>query len=188
MPNTRPNLLFTLLRSSLPRLTFLLSTSSRCMLLVLSLSSMAHADMLPVITGDTWLNSTPLGADDLTGKVVLVKFWTYGCHNCNAVEPYVIDWYKKYAEQGLKIIAIHTPEFSHERQLDNVRAYIKRHDVPYPVVLDNDFDNWRRFSNRYWPTIYLADRKGQLRYRKIGEGSYGQTEQWIQKLLSEKTD
>mgnify|MGYP000032173560 CR=1 FL=1 len=153
---------------------------------LLCLSSLAHTSELPSISGDTWLNSPPLHADDLTGKVVLVKFWTYGCHNCNAVEPYVIEWHNKYAEQGLLVIAVHTPEFVHEHQLDNVRAYMKEHKVPYPVVLDNDFSNWRRFSNRYWPTLYLADRRGQLRYRKIGEGSYEETEQWIKKLISEK--
>ena len=153
---------------------------------LLSLSLLAHASELPNITGDTWLNSTPLHADDLKNKVVLVKFWTYGCHNCNAVEPYVIEWHNKYAEQGLLVIAVHTPEFAHEHQLDNVRAYMQEHRVPYPVVLDNDFSNWRRFSNRYWPTLYLADRRGQLRYRKIGEGSYEETERWIKRLLSEK--
>ena len=153
---------------------------------LLSLSSLAHTSELPNITGDTWLNSTSLHADDLKNKVVLVKFWTYGCHNCNAVEPYVIEWHNKYAEQGLLVIAVHTPEFTHEHQLDNVRAYMKEHKVPYPVVLDNDFSNWRRFSNRYWPTLYLADRRGQLRYRKIGEGSYKETERWIKMLLSEK--
>jgi thiol-disulfide isomerase/thioredoxin len=151
----------------------------------LLLCSSAQATELPPITGDTWINSSALQAADLTGKVVLIKFWTYGCHNCNAVEPYVIQWYHKYTGKGLVVIAIHTPEFAHERQLDNVKAYIKQHKVPYPVVLDNDFNNWRRFSNRYWPTLYLADRSGQIRYRKIGEGSYRQTEQWIQKLLAE---
>ena len=155
-------------------------------LFVLCQSALAHSTGLPSITGNTWLNSNALIADDLKGKVVLVKFWTYGCHNCNAVEPYVIDWHKKYSPQGLLVIAIHSPEFSHERQLENVQAYLEKHNVPYPVVLDNDFSNWRRFSNRYWPTIYLADRQGQLRYRKIGEGSYAETEQWIKKLLAEK--
>lgn len=145
----------------------------------------AHAAELPSIEGDAWLNSMPLREKDLKGKVVLVKFWTYGCHNCNAVEPYVIDWHHKYVDQGLLVIAIHTPEFSHEKQRDNVLAYLKKHRVPYPVLMDNDFSNWRRFSNRYWPTLYLADRNGTLRYRKIGEGSYKKTEQWIQKLLSE---
>jgi len=154
--------------------------------LLISLSQLAHAAELPKITGHTWLNSPPLQAEDLQGKVVLVKFWTYGCHNCNAVEPYVIEWHKKYVDQGLVVIAIHTPEFAHEKQLDNVRAYMNKHSVLYPVVLDNDFTNWRRFSNRYWPTLYLADRNGELRYRKIGEGSYAQTEQWIQRLLSDK--
>ncbi|MBL1278319.1 MAG: redoxin domain-containing protein [Ectothiorhodospiraceae bacterium] len=141
---------------------------------------------LPSITGDTWLNTSPLTDSDLKGKVVLIKFWTYGCHNCNAVEPYVIDWHKKYADKGLLVIAIHTPEFDREKQLDNVRAYLKKHGVPYPVVLDNDFSNWNRFSNRYWPTLYLADRSGTIRYRKIGEGHYKRTEQWIQDLLEEK--
>jgi thiol-disulfide isomerase/thioredoxin len=155
-------------------------------LVMLAQSMLAHSTELPSITGNTWLNSNALHADDLKGKVVLVKFWTYGCHNCNAVEPYVIEWYKKYAQQGLLVIAIHSPEFSHERQVENVQVYTQRHNVPYPIVLDNDFSNWRRFSNRYWPTIYLADRQGQLRYRKIGEGSYVETEQWIKKLLSEK--
>lgn len=156
------------------------------LLLLLNISSLVQASDLPNISGDTWLNSPTLQTSDLKGKVVLVKFWTYGCHNCNAVEPYVIKWHQRYAEQGLIIIAIHTPEFSHEHQTDNVRAYMQEHDVPYPVVLDNDFKNWRRFSNRYWPTIYLADRKGKLRYRKIGEGSYGETEKMIQKLLHEQ--
>ena len=155
-------------------------------LLLLILTPLVQSAELPTITGDVWLNSAPLQDEDLAGKVVLVKFWTYGCHNCNAVEPYVIDWHNKYAQQGLMVIAIHTPEFAHEHQLDNVRAYMKKNGIPYPVVLDNEFSNWRRFSNRYWPTIYLADRQGQLRYRKIGEGSYEETEQWIKKLLSEQ--
>lgn len=155
-------------------------------LFFLTLSPLAHTSELPNITGDIWLNSPPLHADNLKGKVVLVKFWTYGCNNCNAVEPYVIDWHKKYVDNGLAVVAIHTPEFVHEHQLENVRHYIKKHGVTYPVVLDNNFDNWHRFSNRYWPTLYLADRQGQLRYRKIGEGSYKETEQWIKKLLAEE--
>lgn len=153
--------------------------------LLLLLFNSTQATELPPVTGETWINSPPLQAEDLKGNVVLVKFWTFGCHNCNAVEPYVIQWHQKYARKGLVVIAIHTPEFAHERQLDNVKAYVKQHKVPYPVVLDNDFTNWRRFSNQYWPTLYLADRSGQIRYRKIGEGAYQQTEKWIRKLLAE---
>jgi thiol-disulfide isomerase/thioredoxin len=141
---------------------------------------------LPDIAGDTWLNTAPLQRQDLAGKVVLVEFWTYGCHNCRAVEPYVKQWYRSYADQGLVVIAIHSPEFAHERQRDNVRQYLSQHQMTYPVLMDNDFRNWRRFANRYWPTLYLADRSGQLRYRKIGEGDYDRTEQWIKRLLAEQ--
>jgi thiol-disulfide isomerase/thioredoxin len=140
---------------------------------------------LPSIRGETWLNSTPLQNADLQGKVVLVEFWTFGCHNCRAVEPYVKQWHARYAQQGLQIIAVHTPEFDRERQPDNVRRYVRQHDIRYPVVLDNDYAIWRRFANRYWPTLYLADKNGHIRYGKIGEGDYAKTEQWIQRLLAE---
>jgi thiol-disulfide isomerase/thioredoxin len=162
---------------ALPRLGLLFS--------LLLPAALVTATELPSINGDTWLNSAPLQRQDLAGKVVLVKFWTYGCHNCNAVEPYVKQWYQRYADQGLVVIAIHSPEFAQERQVDNVRDYLRTHAVTYPVLLDNDFSNWQRFHNRYWPTIYLADRRGQVRYRKIGEGDYQKTERWIQRLLKE---
>ena len=146
----------------------------------------SQATELPLITGETWINSAPLTTADFKDKVVLAEFWTFGCHNCKAVEPHVVQWHQKYADKGLLIIAVHSPEFSHERQPENVRAYIKQHNIAYPVVIDNDFINWRRFSNRYWPTLYLVDRHGQIRYRKIGEGDYRQTEKWIENLLNEK--
>jgi thiol-disulfide isomerase/thioredoxin len=140
---------------------------------------------LPSVTGDTWFNSKPLSGKDLDNHVVLVFFWTFGCHNCRAVEPYIKQWYQGYAKKGLAVIAIHSPEFDYERKPENVQDYISKNALTYPIVLDNDFVNWKRFSNHYWPTIYLADRKGKVVYRKIGEGSYKETELWIQNLLEE---
>jgi len=139
----------------------------------------------PDFNGQTWLNSPPLTLDGVKGKVVMVEFWTYGCYNCVNVEPYVKQWYQRYKSQGLEVIAVHSPEFSHERKIDNVRAYVKRKGIPYPVVLDNDFAIWRRYDNHYWPALYLIDKQGQLRYQTIGEGRYRQTEEMVQALLAE---
>lgn len=139
----------------------------------------------PEITEKTWLNSEPLTLKNLKGKVVMVEFWTYGCYNCVNVEPYVKSWYSRYKDKGLVVVAVHSPEFSHERKLENVRDYVKRKGITYPVVIDNDFAIWRRYHNRYWPAMYLIDKHGQLRYLNIGEGRYQQTEKMIQTLLQE---
>lgn len=135
--------------------------------------------------GVQWLNSSPLTLQQMKGKVVMVEFWTYGCYNCVNVEPYVKKWYEQYNKSGFVVVAVHSPEFSHEREIDNVRAYVQRKGIKYPVVIDNDFAIWRRYSNRYWPAMYLIDKQGQLRYRSIGEGRYAQTEKMIQNLLAE---
>ena len=140
----------------------------------------------PDVVGKTWLNSKPLSLSTLKGKVVLVEFWTYGCYNCVNVEPYIKDWYGQYKSRGFTVVAVHSPEFSHEKKLANVREYVKRKGITYPVVIDNDFAIWRRYQNRYWPAMYLIDKNGQIRYRSIGEGRYAQTEQMIQTLLDEE--
>lgn len=139
----------------------------------------------PDIVGQQWLNSTPLDLARLKGKVIMVEFWTYGCYNCVNVEPHIKKWHAKYKSRGFTVVAVHSPEFSHEREIENVRAYVKRKKIQYPVVIDNDFAIWRRYSNRYWPAMYLIDKQGQIRYRHIGEGRYKQTEQMIQTLLAE---
>lgn len=139
----------------------------------------------PDIVGQPWLNSKPLSLAGLKDKVVMVEFWTFGCYNCANVEPYIKSWYDRYKDQGLEIVAVHSPEFSHERELDNVREYVTRKKIKYPVVIDNDFAIWRRYSNRYWPALYLIDKQGQIRYLQIGEGRYQQTENMIKRLLSE---
>ena len=95
------------------------------------------------------------------------------------------DWHNEYNDQGLIIIGVHSPEFSHEKDPDNVRNAIGRLDVPYPVVQDNDFSTWRSYKNRYWPSLYLVDKRGTIRYWHIGEGAYTETEEAIVKLLDE---
>ena len=139
----------------------------------------------PEITGKTWLNSTPLSLAELRNKVVLVEFWTLGCSNCRNVEPYVKEWHAKYASQGLVVVGVHTPEFSYEKDLDNVREYIDKHRIRHAVVIDNDFTIWNRFGNRYWPTLYLIDKAGAICAVKIGEGGYDETELKIRQMLAD---
>ena len=131
-----------------------------------------------------WLNSAPLQVADLKGSVVLIQFWTYACINSQRTLPYVIRWHQQYADQGLKVVGIHAPEFAFEHKVDNVsQALVERH-ITYPVALDNDYTMmWKTYRNRYWPRLYLASREGIISYDHIGEGAYAQTEQTIQRLL-----
>ena len=143
------------------------------------------APKLTDITG--YINTNPEELEStLKGKVILYDFWTYGCYNCQNTLPYVIDWHQKYADQGLLIIGIHTPEFEFEKDINNVKKAVEKYGIKYPVVLDNDEQNWIMFGNHYWPRFYLADSEGYIRYDHIGEGSYDETELMIQKLLQEK--
>lgn len=99
--------------------------------------------------------------------------------------PSLRGWSQKYQDQGLVVIGVHSPEFSYEHKLEHVQEAIRRLDIPYPVTLDNDFGVWRAYRNRYWPTFYLIDKQGHIRYVHIGEGHYEQTEAAIQGLLAE---
>jgi cytochrome c biogenesis protein CcdA/thiol-disulfide isomerase/thioredoxin len=141
---------------------------------------------LPQLTGAVeWLNSSPLTAAQLKGKVVLVDFWTYSCINCLRTMPYVKAWAEKYRDQGLVVIGVHAPEFAFERDLGNVRKAIKDLGITYPVAVDNNYAIWRAFGNQYWPAHYFIDAKGQIRHHHFGEGEYAQSEQVIQQLLEE---
>jgi thiol-disulfide isomerase/thioredoxin len=140
----------------------------------------------PEFTNEVWLNSEPKRLADIRSKVVLVEFWTFGCYNCRNVEPYVKEWHKKYASQGLVVIGVHSPEFSYEQDVENVKRYVQDHDIRYPVTIDNEFVTWDRFGNRYWPAFYLIDKQGIIRYVRFGEGGYAQTEDQIQTLLAER--
>ncbi|MCO7629884.1 cytochrome c biogenesis protein DipZ [Pseudomonas fluorescens] len=141
---------------------------------------------MPSLSGAVqWLNSPALNAEDLRGKVVLVDFWTYDCINCQHTLPYVKEWEKKYAKDGLLVIGVHTPEYGYERIIENVREQVQKLGITYPVAIDNNYAIWRNFDNQYWPAHYLIDAKGQVRYSHFGEGGYQTQEQMIRQLLEE---
>ena len=132
-----------------------------------------------------WLNSEPLTAAGLKGKVVLVDFWTYSCINCLRAIPYVEAWAQKYKDQGLVVIGVHAPEFAFEKNVDNVKKAIADIGITYPVAIDNNYAIWRAFDNEYWPAHYFIDAQGQVRHHHFGEGDYDQSERVIQQLLAE---
>jgi thiol-disulfide isomerase/thioredoxin len=133
----------------------------------------------------TWLNSAPLSVGKLRGKVVLVDFWTYSCINCIRTMPYVRAWAQKYANQGLAVVGVHTPEFRFEEDLTNVNTAVGRFHIDFPVAVDSSHQIWRAWGNRYWPAYYLVDASGRIRYHQYGEGDYGKMERAIQSLLAE---
>ncbi len=134
---------------------------------------------------DEWLNSAPLSASALRGKVVLVHFWTYTCINWLRTQSYLRVWAEKYKDKGLVVIGVHTPEFRFEKNIDNVRREVKALRVDYPVAVDSEYVIWRAFNNNYWPAQYFIDAKGRVRHTHFGEGSYDQSEMVIQRLLME---
>ena len=132
-----------------------------------------------------WLNSQPLTAAGLRGKVVLIDFWTYTCINWLRSLPYVRAWAEKYKDQGLVVIGVHAPEFAFEKNVDNVRQAAKDMRVDYPIAIDNDYAIWRAFKNEYWLALYFVDAQGRIRHHHFGEGEYEQSERIIQRLLAE---
>lgn len=141
---------------------------------------------LPSLNGAVeWLNTAPLTAAQLKGKVVLVDFWTYSCINCLRSLPYTKAWADKYRDQGLVVIGVHAPEFAFERNVNNVRKAVKDQGINFPVAVDNDYAIWRAFNNQYWPAHYFIDAQGRIRHHHFGEGDYARSEQVIQQLLEE---
>lgn len=135
-----------------------------------------------------WLNSEPLGPAELRGHVVLVDFWTLTCINWLRTEPYVRAWAQHYAEDGLIVIGVHTPEFSFEHEIGRVRMAIAEREIDYPVVVDNDYAIWEAFENNYWPALYFIDADGVIRDQHFGEGRYNQSERRIQRLLGSERE
>src|SRR5919198_6234078 len=133
-----------------------------------------------------YINSDPITLADLRGKMVLVDFWTFSCINCIRTIPYLNAWYEKYADDGLVIVGVHTPEFEFEKDYNNVKAAVEKFGIKYPVALDNEKQTWSAYENRYWPRKYLIDSEGYIRYDHIGEGAYAETEKVIQSLLAER--
>jgi thiol-disulfide isomerase/thioredoxin len=141
---------------------------------------------LPGFGGATgWLNSPPLTAADVEGKVVLVDFWTYTCINWLRTLSYVRAWDEKYRDRGLVTVGVHTPEFPFEHDVDNVREAAKDMRVDYPIAIDSDYAVWSAFANHYWPAVYIADAQGRIRHHQFGEGQYEECERVTQRLLRE---
>lgn len=142
---------------------------------------------MPSLDGASqWLNSPPLSNEQLRGKVVLVDFWTFDCINCRNSLPYVNQWAQRYADKGLVVIGVHTPEYAFERIIDNVREATVRLGVKHPVAIDNEYSIWNAFTNQYWPAHYFVDANGRVRHLHIGEGNYEEQEAIIQRLLQER--
>ena len=150
-----------------------------------SIVDSTRAQAPEIIAGGDWFNSEPLSLSQLKGKVILVDFWTYSCINCIRTLPYLRDWHQKYADKGLVIIGVHSPEFEFEKKASNVAQAIEDFDLQYPIVQDNNFSTWKSYQNKYWPAKYLIDRNGKIRYTHFGEGKYQETEQIIQQLIQE---
>lgn len=142
--------------------------------------------VLPSLDGATgWLNSPPLTEARLQGKAILVNFWTYTCINWLRQVPYVRTWAAKYADDGLIVVGVHTPEFGFEADVDNVSRAVRHLQIDYPVAIDSEYAVWTAFGNRYWPALYFADAEGLLRHRHFGEGDYETSEGIIHRLVGE---
>lgn len=142
-----------------------------------------------ISTPDGFINTSnlPITLAEFKGKkVVLLDIWTYSCINCKRTIPYLNEWHKKYEDEGLVIIGLHTPEFAFEKIQGNVEKAVKEFGIQYPVVLDNDFSTWKAYKNQYWPRKYLVDIDGYIVYDHAGEGKYKETEIAIQKVLMER--
>lgn len=139
----------------------------------------------PELYGDFWFNSEPISIHAMKGSVILVDFWDYSCINCLRTLPYVKEWNRRYKEFGFMAIGVHTPEFKFGRNPENIELAIKQSGIDYPVVTDNDSLLWTSYATRSWPTKYLIDKDGFIRYSHQGEGEHEQFERAIQALLIE---
>jgi len=137
-----------------------------------------------LVTGD-WINSEPLKLKDLRGRVVLIDFWTFGCYNCRNTLPYIKGWHERYRDQGLTVVGVHSPEFDYEKKVENLRREVASLEIHYPVVSDNDYKTWDAYKVAAWPTMFLLDKQGRIRWMHVGEGKYDDAERMIQELLAE---
>ena len=146
--------------------------------------SLTPATAPELATGD-WINSKPLKLEDLRGRVVLIDFWTFGCINCRNTLPFIKGWHDRYRDKGLTVIGVHSPEFDYEKKVANLRREVASLEIHYPVVSDNDYQTWDAYKVQAWPTIFLLDKQGRIRWMHVGEGNYDQAERRIQELLAE---
>jgi peptide-methionine (R)-S-oxide reductase len=140
----------------------------------------------PDFAGGTWINSEPLTLAALRGRVVLVEFWTFACFNCRNTLPFVKSWDERYREKGLTVVGVHSPELDEEKIIENVRKETASLGIRYPVVTDNDYATWKAYKVEAWPTTFLLDKQGRIRWSHVGEGDYEAAEALIRKLLAEE--
>ena len=150
-----------------------------------TLTEETKAPVAPEFSSGTWINSEPLTLKGLHGRVVLIEFWTFACYNCRNTLPTVKKWDMQYRDKGLTIIGVHTPESDLESNLNDLRREVGELGIKYPVVTDNDYSTWKAYRVEAWPTLFLLDKQGRVRWTHVGEGYYDQTEEVIRKLLAE---
>ena len=143
------------------------------------------APVAPAFAEGKWINSDPFTIEKLRGRVLLVEFWTFGCYNCRNTLPSVKEWDQQFRDRGLTIIGVHTPELSEEYDLDNLRREVPSLGIKYAVVTDNDYKTWKAYNLEAWPTIFVIDKQGRIRWQHVGEGRYEETESVIKELLAE---
>jgi thiol-disulfide isomerase/thioredoxin len=140
----------------------------------------------PELATGEWINSKPLALNDLRGHVVVIDFWTFGCNNCRNTLPFVKGWDNRYHEKGVTVIGVHSPETESERKVENLRREVASLGIRYPVVTDNDYQIWNAYKVQAWPTVFLLDKQGRIRWVHVGEGDYDEAERLILNLLTEK--
>ena len=150
-----------------------------------SLAEETKAPTAPEISNGIWINSEPLTLKGLQGRVVLIEFWTFACYNCRNTLPALKKWDMQYRDKGLTIVGVHTPELDFERDIDQLRREVAELGVTYPVVTDQDYSTWKAYRVEAWPTLFLLDKQGRVRWTHVGEGYYEETEAVIKKLLAE---
>ena len=144
------------------------------------------APLAPEISSGEWINSEPLTLQTLRGRVVLIEFWTFACYNCRNTLPTLKTWDARYRDKGLTVIGVHTPEQDVERNINSLRREVASLDIKYPVVSDNDYATLKAYKVEAWPTLFVLDKQGHVRWTHEGEGAYAETEDVIKKLLAEQ--
>ena len=149
------------------------------------ITEQTKAPTAPELKSGLWINSEPLTLKSLQGRVVLIEFWTFACYNCQNTLPTIKKWDTQYRDKGLTIIGVHTPELDYENNIDNLRREVVKLGLKYPIVTDNDYSTWKAYGVEAWPTLFLLDKQGRVRWTHVGEGAYNETEAAIKNLLAE---
>ena len=151
-----------------------------------SMTEETKAPVAPEILSGQWINSEPLTLKSLRGRVVLIEFWTFACYNCRNTLPSLKKWDTQYRDKGLTIIGVHTPELDFERDINQLRREVAGLGIKYPIVTDQDYSTWKAYGVEAWPTLFVLDKEGRVRWSHVGEGYYDETEDVIKKLLAEQ--